>query len=247
MAESNWCIQKGNVKIYGVLNTHAKRKNTRAILYVHGLTGGAYDFAATIMAQTMPKKCYDVIRVYLYHWNKDARQLIDTTIAIHGQDITTVVQHFKKKYKKIFATGHSYGAPSLMHSKTNLLDGMALWDGTTVPAQLIKASDAAKDYLTIKYGRIMKWGGKSIMGNDMIEHSRSLDAKAMQKLTAKCKVPTLVVEAADGFWINQPDKYIDWLTCEKKRVVIKNTVHCFYEEGTTAPLLRATKAWFDRY
>jgi hypothetical protein len=39
------------------------------------------------------------------------------------------VKHFKKKYKQIFACGHSYGAPSLLFSKTDLLDGMAFWDG----------------------------------------------------------------------------------------------------------------------
>ncbi len=244
MAESKWAIKNGNTVIYGVLNT-GRKKNTKAILYVHSLMGNAYEFAATTMAQNFPAKGYDVIRIYLYHWEKSARSASDTTLAIHGDDITLAAKYFKKKYKNIFACGLSYGAPSLLFSDTSQFDGLAFWDGTVVPSMTVPTDK--KEYKQTKYGRILNWGSEPLMGNAMLAHSGKCTPAFMKKLTGKCKTPTLVFEAADGFWIKPPYKFMDWLGGEKKNAVIPNTLHCFFEEGTTAPLLRTTKAWFDRF
>lgn len=242
MPESKWAVKNGKIRIYGVLNK-GKKKNTKAILYVHGLTGHAYDYAATVMANSFPAKGYDVIRLYLYHWNEDARQLSDCTLAIHGADVTAVVKHFKKKYKQVFACGHSYGVPSLLFSKTELLDGMAFWDGSVVPSLTLPDDK----YKQTKDGQIWRWGFEPLIGNGMLKHSAKCTPAFMKKLIGKCKTPTLVVEASEGMWYKMPYKFMDWLGGEKKNLVIRDSVHCFYEEGTTAPLMRATKRWFDRF
>lgn len=231
-------------KIYGVINTNPKKKNTKAILHIHGLTGDVYGYAPTRMALSFPKFGYDVIRIYLYTEKENARRLIDCTIKQHAKDIDTVVKHFQKRYKKIFATGHSYGGPSLMMSKINQFAAVSLWDPTYLPSKSVLKSDFTK----IGNYYISPEGVALVVGKDFLDEAESFDRKQAISLSKKCQAPLQVIYGGkDPYWLPEGESFHTNAKGPTDERVIKSSQHCFYEEASTAPLLRYTRQWFDRF
>jgi predicted alpha/beta-fold hydrolase len=242
MAEEKWIIDTPDgKKIYGLINTSDKKKNNKAILHIHGLTGSQTDYNSTRMALTFPKKGYDVIRANLYYWDKGARSLFDCTIEQHAIDIDTIVKYFKKKYKKIFATGHSYGGTSLMVSKINQFNAVSLWDPTYLPSTTFDL----KDFTKIGKYYIDQAGVPLVLSKEFLDESQKYDREKAIELSKKCKIPLQVIYAQ--WWLKEGESFHTHAKGPTNEKAIKKSIHFFYEEGTTEPLLRYTKKWFDQF
>ena len=245
MAEEEWDIGTADgFRIYGVRNKSDKKKNDKAIIYIHGLSYDAYDYAATRMAMTFPKQGYDVIRLNLYSWQEDARSLTDCTFKVHASDINAVYNFFKKQYKKLFAVGFSYGGPSLMEAKVNQFDAISLWDPTYIPANTVEMSE----YKKVKNLQVSLIGKTHVMSTEFIDAAKAYDRDYAIKLAKKCKSPIQVIYAGkDGFWIEEGESFHTHSKGPTDERVVKATSHFFHEEGATAPVLRYTKKWFDQF
>jgi len=231
-------------KIYGLLNTSSKKRNTKAILHVHGLGQSMHDYNAICLAHSFPSKGYDVIRVNLYHWEKQARRLIDCTISTHANDINLLIKFFKKKYKKLFCTGHSYGGPSLMSAKVNEFSAISLWDPSYIPQKIISAKDLKKEGAFY----IDTAGTGSLLGQALMDEAEKFDQAHSIKLSKKCKKPIQVIYAdKNSFWIKQGESFHTYAKGPTDERRIKLSKHCFWEEGAIAPLLRYTRQWFDQF
>jgi hypothetical protein len=248
MVESRWSIPtaNGTKTIYGILNQANHTQNKKAILCVHGLTGSAYDFAQTILAHQFPDQGYDVIRPYLYHGADDARKLVDCTIAIHADDINTIYTHFKDHYDAIYAVGHSYGGHSMMSANTNQFKAICLWDPTYSPKQTVFL--ASGDLIKLGDYRVMTGAGTyRLMGENMYQESAHLDIEHSRSLSRSNTTPLKVIIAGDGMWAKKGESFHTHAAGPSESVMIPDTIHCFYEEGTITPLLSHTKDWFDQF
>jgi len=245
MTEHEWILDTPDgFKIYGVLNRSEKQKNDKAILYVHGMPFSAYDYAATRMAHTFPKKGYDVIRPNLYYWDEGARSLVDCTFKIHAADINQVYKFYQKKYKKIFAVGFSYGGPSLMESRINQFDAVSLWDPTYIPAKTVEMNE----YKKIRNLHVSMLGTTHVRGQTSIDAANAYDRNYAVSLAKKCKTPLQVIYAGrDAFWIEEGESFHTHAKGQTDERIVSETQHFFHEEGASEKLLRYTKKWFDQF
>lgn len=227
--------------IHGVLNQAKEKKNKKAVIHAHGLTGWAYEVAQTQMALSFPDHGYDIIRPYLYTWLDGGRRLIDCTIKTHAQDINTVVQHFSKNYDSFFITGHSYGGPTAMLSDQSQFKAMSLWDPTYIPAKSFENSDDKGDVV------LFYEGSGVCLGKDMYDESRKYDQNWAQELSKNVVVPIQVIHASEGMWVKEKESFHSNASVETDYHIIDKTVHCFVEEGTTEQLLEHSLNWFNKF
>ncbi len=181
--------------IHGVLNKAKNKKNKRAVIHAHGLTGWAYEVAQTRMAKEFPEQGYDVIRPYLHTWQDGGRQLVETTIAMHGKDINTVVEHFSVDYHEFFITGHSYGGPSALLANQKLFNAISLWDPTYIPSRSHSQVRDMGEFL------ISFAGSGYAIGRAMYDESRKFDHAWAKKVSSEIATPVQVIHAADGVLI----------------------------------------------
>jgi len=246
MAEREFTISlPDGKKMYVIENK--KDANRRAVIHVHGLTGWNYDYAATRMALTFPAEGYDVFRPNLYDWKDGARSLTDCAIAIHAADVMALVNDLRTRYDAIFLTGHSYGGPVLMLLDQNAVDGISLWDASLVPGAITDDPQWGAKPM----GDVFVQNGsfEYIVGKAFIEEARMWDDSYAAARFAAWTKPLQLVQASGGYWIKYPNgtRMHEHATGPKDYRVIQGSVHCFVEEGTTEPLLAATKGWFDRF
>lgn len=245
MTETAWTLDTPDgFKIYGLLNTDPKQKNDKAILHVHGLTGSSTSYSSVMLAHHMPKHGYDVIRIDLYNWNESARSLLGCTLKEHAADINTVVKYFKKKYKKLFATGHSYGGPSLMMSNINAFTAVSLWDPSYAPAETFSKS------AYIKSGKyyIYPNGSNFAISAAFMDEALAFDRTHARKLSAKCKAPLQVIYCdKDSIWVHKGESFHTNAKGPTDEKITKKSQHAFYEEGAMRWLLKQNKEWFDQF
>jgi hypothetical protein len=251
ITETTWSLPAadGVAVIYGVLNSAVAQGapvNRKAILHVHGLGGDIFNVAPTVMSQHMPTLGYDVIRISLYKDADKARCLTDCTLAIHAADIQTVARHFAPRYDQLFATGHSYGGPSLMIGDLTPFAAVSLWDPTYIPQEIIANSPAVRP---LGENFVKRYGAEVVLGTAMVEESRQLDEARMIAFAAACTTPLQVLHASGGYWLERygATSYHTHAKGPTDYAVIDGTAHCFYEQGTTQKLLSAVQSWFDQF
>lgn len=146
------------------------------IVIVHGLAGNMNEAMYYNAARYFEKHGFSSLRMNLYHWQKGYRRLHECTFSTHGKDIDTVLKYLARHgAKKVFVVGHSFGWPSILHTKERSYRAVAGWDGSKLPysqKEFAKRSEKPK-------GRVLDEGYLVIMGDRMAEDSRrfnSLDA-----------------------------------------------------------------------
>jgi dienelactone hydrolase len=213
------------------------------IVIVHGLAGNMNEALHYNAARYFEKHGFSSLRVGLYHWQKGYRKLHECTFSTHGKDIDTVLKYLAKHgAKKIFLAGHSFGWPSILHTKERNFLAVASWDGSLLPypqKEFAKRSRSPK-------GRILDEGYLVIMGDRMTEDShcvQSLD------LVRKFDRPIGFITVDDnmfGNWNNNKKMY-KAAKVKKDLVVIKGAHHTFSEEGKQEELYAATVKWFKKF
>lgn len=242
MAEQEFIIDTPDgLKIYGLINSPNEKQNDKAILHIHGLEGYQADYAAVNLAHTMPKHGYDVIRANLYHWKPNTRSLFECSIRQHADDINLVAKHFKQKYKKLFATGHSYGGPSLITSEINQFDAVSLWDPCFLPCE----SFNFKDFDNVGKYYVSPNGTHLVVSKEFIDESKIYDRAKAIELSNKCTAPLQVIYAE--YWAKYGESFHTHAKGPTDERTILESKHAFYEEGAIEPLLNYTREWFDKF
>lgn len=171
--------------IYGTFGASKVRADT-LVIFVHGYTGHQNEHILFNGARFLTEKGFDTFRFNLYAGEgKNARHFRDTKISLHGEDITTVAKHFRKKYKKIYIIGHSYGGVSLLFADQSIIEGFIFWD-----ASYINPKDATEN---LKYDKnldayILDWGMGIIVGKGFINELKKFQScsNLIKKITSPC-------------------------------------------------------------
>lgn len=217
------------------------------VIFVHGLPCSYRDGLYMVAARWFARHGYAAYGFNLYGWQKDARQLMDCTLATHAADLDAVVRAFRKKrVQKIFVVGHSFGGPTILTSKEKDFDAATLWD----PSYDISFAKQKYGYPGGKYiaplnGYVMRWGPNPVIGKAM---AREIDRLSWDELTPAFSVPLKVIAAEKGVLVRGAKRYSAKAHEPKSLEIMKGATHCFDDDEEMQPrLFESTKKWFDAF
>jgi len=230
-----------NKYIYGCLRGQLTKP---LIIFIHGLTGHMNEHIFYNGARYFEKQGFSSFRFNLYDYQPDARKMKQCDLQIHANDLDLVIKYFRrKKVKKIFVVGHSYGGPTILLSKDKDYDGIILWDPTYNPKKLFKKLKLVKELNAY----IMNWEYGIIVGKKMFDEAKIIDGKKISEMVKKIYVPVKIICAGDGILVKKGKGYYSVANEPKSIVVIKNASHCFNEDGVENKLFKQTLIWFKKY
>lgn len=217
------------------------------VIIVHGLPGNYREGFYMDAARWFAKHGYSAFGFNLYGWQKDARQLVDCTLATHATDLDAVVRYFRKKgVKKIFVAGHSFGGPTILLSKDQDFTAVSLWD----PSYDISFTKKKYGYSGGKFvkalnGYLMRWGMNPVIGKAM---ASEVDRLKWDALTPNFHAPLHVIAAEKGILVKGARRYIARANNPKSLAIIKGATHYFDDNETMqTQLFVTTKEWFEKY
>ncbi len=213
---------------------------------MHGLPGDTYDSFCVAATNWFSQKGYATFRFDLYGWRKDARQLIDCTLAVHAADIDAVVRHFRKKgVKKIYIAGHSFGGPSILLSKDQDFDAVALWDPSyDLSFTKTKYGYPGGKFIKALNGYFMRWGANVIIGKAMAEEADTLH---WEKLTSGFGAPLKIIAAGKGVLVKGAKKYFANANEPKAFEIIKGATHYFDDtDDMQERVFESSKTWLEK-
>ncbi len=249
--EDYWEIESGDgFTIHGILDHAAGDQATpeKAVIIIHGLTGNPHEYIHESAADFFTEKGYDVIRPYLYG-GENGRALVDCTLETHAQDVNTIVNNIRGKYKKLFLVGHSYGGPTVMIAKPNGITAVSLWDPSFNMPALWEMSPP-KEILGLYVARF--GGVDHLLGEAMIEEGRTrFGEKECLKISGEFTAPVQVIGADES---DEADLYaqcsLSWHSGyegKKECIKVAGADHIFVRGESCDKLLNATLKWFEQF
>lgn len=229
--------------IYGRL---AGSSSKSLFIVVHGLPGSMDEDLYLEATRWFGKQGYATFRFNLYGGEKDARQLMETTLATHASDIDTIVRYFRtKKFKKICIAGHSYAGPAILLSKEQGFDSAMLWD----PSYGVSFTKKQKGMPSAKYlkeigGYLMPWGVNFVLGEEMVDEADSLKWSV---LTKDFLVPLKIIAAGKGALAKGAERYFKTANAPKDLAILKNATHYFNDTDTMREkVFKLSDEWFKK-
>jgi pimeloyl-ACP methyl ester carboxylesterase len=221
--------------IYGTLNA-AQGKQDRLIIFVHGLTGHQNEHIFYNAARFFPMHGYATFRFDLYSCDDKGRRFSDASLTTHAADLETVVKHYARRYKRIYAVGHSLGGPTILLAHHDGIDGIVLWDPSAEQTKKFMPQWCQYDPRIGQY--MMHWATDIIMSKRMHDELESM--QCMPTLAAQAQVPTYVILAGKSVLKR------DWKST-KEKVIIPSASHGFDEEGAEEQLFKHTLAFLRKH
>lgn len=212
------------------------------IVLTHGLCGNMNEAMHYNAARFFEKHGFATFRFNLYSWEKTNRKLHECTLKTHGQDIDTALRYLRSKgTKKIFIIGHSYGFPSILHSKDRDFDAVISWDGSCLPHDHF---DKLKKTKQLK-GRVLDEGFSAIMGEKM---AREANTSSSIELLKHITVPVKYITVSGKSGNHAVSKKMYKETRGRKELkVIRGATHNFTEDGKQEELYVATLEFLKRF
>lgn len=213
------------------------------VIFVHGFTGDRNEHQFFNGARFFERQGFSSFRFNLYHWKKDARKLEECTLSLHGKDLDTVIEHFRKEgLRKIFVVGHSFGGVSILLSKRKDFDAATLWDSTgdkdvKLKAKYIKELD--------KYYYQDGWAYGFTISKQMYEQNNK--KLKPSELIKSMHVPVKIIIAGAGIMLNEGKVLFQNANEPKGISTVPNATHCFDEDGAEERLFQETLKWFKRF
>jgi len=213
------------------------------IIIIHGLASNVNEALHYNAARYFEKQGFSSLRVNLYSWEKGARRLHECTFSTHGQDIDTVLKYVAARgAKNIFITGHSYGWPSILHTKHRIFKAVAAWDGSFLPNNNVDVPLRVQK----PKGRIINEGYFVVVGERMAKDSHRI--KSIDLIKRFDAPVSFITVNRDGFGnLSGNKKMHKAANGPKELVIIKGASHNFVEEGKQEELYAATARWFKKF
>jgi len=104
-----------NFEVHGILNW--AKKSERLVIFVHGLSGDMYEPHYYAGKQYFTQYSYEVFRFNFYDGRDTNRDLAESSITTHSQDLDAIVTYFEDKYSEVYILSHSLGWPSVIGMK----------------------------------------------------------------------------------------------------------------------------------
>ena len=231
--------------IYCRLNYAGDTPANKAVILAHGLTGHLNEYIHLAARDFFNARGYDVYRISFYCGGDNHRDLQDTTIQIHANDINDLVTHIKTKHEKLFICGHSYGGVSVLFANPDVT-ATSLWDATFLPWEDTWQT-REKTITPINENYFLHGSGlRFIFGYNMLNEAKNTSTQDMIDRTKNLKAPTNAISVE---FDHEPmrDELAKHLKKPTEFKVIKGADHCFTNGDTATDLYNATHQWFERF
>ncbi len=205
--------------IYGTLNTPNKISK-KLVIFVHGFTSHRNEHILFNGSKFFVNKGFDTFRFDSYAGDKGARNMLDYTISLNGEDINTVVDYFFKKYKKIYVVGHSYGGTALLFANQEKVSKFIFWD----PSYIEKDQDQGFVYKKEIDSYIEDWGVTYIVGKKLVNELKNFPNCG--DMISRFNKPVLFIGAGKGAK-NHCNKYFKKTNSSKDLKIIEGADHNF--------------------
>lgn len=229
-------------QIFCIVNHAGVTPSDRVVVLSHGLTGGPNEYMHQAARDFFMARGYDVLR-FAYYWIEDeCRKLEETTLAVHAQDLQTVLAYVRQDYAEIFVCGHSYGGLTLLFANPDVA-ALSFWDSAYRPGWVTSS-------VVIDGKTYVRFGGKhTLIGPAMAaEVERLLSSPGeLTALAQAVTAPSQIIVAGDGDKQDTLNDLLAALTCEKEMHVVADADHSFYHRATVQDLLAHTHDWFSRH
>ncbi len=231
-------------KIFVYVNRAGDAPSKKAVVIGHGLGGSPNGYMHIIARNYFNALGYDVYRMAFYWDEYGFRKLHDTTLAIQGQDLNSVIEHVRGTHDKLYVCGHSYGGLTLVFANPQV-NAMSFWDSSYQPWERmwLKSTTPAADGNT----HLLHWEYFITIGQAMMDEGRALTRDVARDMTRHITTPSQVVVASESWLQEDTQMLYDDLLCPKEMVEIKGAGHTFVEGQIVYELLEKTHTWFEKY
>lgn len=218
-------------------------------IILHGRPGSGNELLPYLYARHLSEYGIASLRLSLYSFSKDTRNLLDTSLETDASDFDTAVRYIRSKgVSRVFGVGHSYGGIAILKSQ-EMLDAAVLWDPTH---GLVFQRDTDNE----DYGEFTeKECGDIVIVTTGYGYISSKAAKRYdEKLGdttdyAKDKnYPLKVITAGKGMMADLGKRYVDIAAVPKEYVVIAGAHHQFEDsDEVIAELFEQSSAWLKKF
>lgn len=234
------------LKIKGILRSSLEKP---VVIMVHGLPGSGNELLQYLGARYLYERGFSSLRLSLYDFEPQTRNLLNCSLDIHASDFDTVVTYLRDKgAPKIFAVGHSYGGLTILRS-TAKLDGAVLWDPTHGSFWLEgRDKDYEEDYPTKEVdGMVIGLAGYGyVEPSSMVKENKSMGDTS--QWAAHKGYPLKVISAGKGAMTDLGKRYVDAAEDPKAHVVIEDAHHQFEDsDEVVLRLFEETAEWFAEF
>ena len=228
---------KDGFNIYGTLDSCESR---RLIIFIHGMTGNKDEHHYFNAASFFNKRGFDTFRFNFYSRKKDSRQLVDSTLTTHIDDLNAVIDKFTGDYDETILISHSFGGILVPNVELSKVSKIVFWDPSSGFNNLEDKS--------ITYERSMdkyrlNWGKTILVNKLLIEQWMAVSVEELvDKVTVPCKFIFAGNNNKEDIWGPQLDK----IKVPYKTSAIEGASHQFVEEGSEEKLFEETLKFISR-
>ncbi len=232
------------LKIKGILRGSLNRAT---VVMVHGLPGEGNELLQFLGARYLYERGFTSLRLFLYAFEPNTRNLVDCTLQTHTDDFDVVVQYLRnKQVPKVYAEGHSYGGATILKAQSKL-DGAVLWDPSHGlvfrDAKIIKHYEnaAVKEVGDLK----LYLDGYGYIEPTTITKEQD-NMGDTSSWAAHKNYPLKVISAGKGAMVELGKRYIDAADEPKEQSVISEAHHQFEDsDEIMLDLFKQTADWFE--
>jgi pimeloyl-ACP methyl ester carboxylesterase len=214
---------------------------------MHGRPGSGNELLPYLAARFLYEKGYSCLRLFMYDFEPNTRDLLDCTLETHVSDFDVVISNLRKRnVPKIFAVGHSYGGLTILKSKSRL-EGAVLWDPTH-GLVFHEPHDLDEKYPETVVGEmVIGTSGPGYISGPVA--AKKFDERMGDTTTwaAGKGYPMKIIAAGKGVMAHLGKKYFEAADEPKQYVVIDEAHHQFEDsDAVVFRLFEETLEWIQR-
>lgn len=225
------------------------------VLLVHGRPGDGNGTLQYTYARELSKYGIASLRVWLYDFLPNTRNLLDATLEDNAADLETAATFLRENQApRVFGVGHSYGGLALLASNVTL-DAAVLWDPTHGEV-FRRPPQGPKQQILRDYGEytevesgdyvITVTGKGDVKTRAMRDHDKALGDTS--DYAAHKGYPLKVIGAERGIMNDLGARYVAAADEPKQHVVLPGATHNFLQsDAVTQQLFDETTEWLQKY
>jgi len=237
--------------IYGKLrHAHPQEKSDKLILHIHGMTHSMNHMLEVMAADYFTAQGYDHYRINLYGREKDARNITQSSISTHLDDISRALAYFQDRYEHIYITAHSLGALCMLILNPPNIKAMSLWDPSTDVSHFWDVTDALT-HMPDAQAYQMDYGNVFLIGEQMVDEIKTYtDAECLRR-AADITTPVQFIIPTQSIFLASPhaapENYKAAFGGPFTLTQIDKANHTFSDIGNQRALLDKTRGWLQQH
>jgi hypothetical protein len=215
------------------------------VVMMHGRPGSGNDLLQYLGARYLHEQGFSTLRLFMYDYSPDTRNLIDCTLQTHVDDFEVVIAYLRQHHTPIiFAVGHSYGGLTILRSKERL-HGVVLWDASHGLAWRDPTNPKLARERKVVGDIVIEVSGKgNIVSKSMYDEDRRMGDTSM--FATDKGYPLKAIGGSVSVLAKYEKRYIDGADDPKEYIEVPRAGHNFNDSDTVMlQLFTETSNWFQ--